>query len=68
MIIKNNFDNKRALPNDNNYNKIGKGSNNIEKRLEDIKNKNNNPFFKIDSDTLKDDDNEEIRDKWDFFK
>ena len=32
MIIKNNFDSKRALPINDDYKKIGKGSNNIDKK------------------------------------
>lgn len=67
MIIRNNFDNKRALPTDNdNYKKIGKGSMNMDKKLE--AKKNINPFFKIDENTDRENDEEEIRDKWDFFK
>lgn len=66
MIIRNNFDNKRALPNNNDYQKIGKGSNNMNKDLDDKK--KINPFFQIDENTDRENDEEEIRDKWDFFK
>lgn len=65
MIIRNNFDSKRALPNDNNYEKVGKGSMNTDKKIEERKVK---PFWAIDNNTDRENDEEEIRDKWDFFK
>ena len=63
MIIRDNFDKKRALPNDNNYEKIGKGSMNIDKQLEERKKIKS--FWKDEEDK---EEEEEIRDKWDFFK
>lgn len=66
MIIKDNFDKKNALPTNNDYKKVGKGSMNVDKKLE--VNKNINPFFQIDENTERENDEEEIRDKWDFFK
>ena len=65
MIIRNNFDNKRALPNNDDYQKVGKGYNNTKKENDK---KNINPFFKIEEEDDKYEDDEEIRDKWDFFK
>ena len=66
MIIKNNFDSKRALPINDDYKKIGKGSNNIDKKIEE-KDKIN-PFYKIENNTDRENDEDEVRDKWDFFK
>ena len=66
MIIKNNFDSKRALPINDDYKKIGKGSNNIDKKIEE-KDKIN-PFYKIENNTDRENDEDELRDKWDFFK
>jgi len=61
MIIKDNFDKKRALPNDNNYEKIGKGSMNIDKQLEE--HKKIKPFWEMDNNTDYENDEEEIHDK-----
>lgn len=66
MIIRDNFDKKRALPNNNDYEKIGKGSMNMDKRL--LEEKKVNPFWEIDNNKDRENDEEEIRDKWDFFK
>lgn len=66
MIIRDNFDKKRALPNDNNYEKIGKGSMNIDKQLEEKKKVKF--VWEIDENKDRENDEEEIRDKWDFFK
>lgn len=66
MIIRDNFDKKRALPNDNNYEKIGKGSMNVDKQLEEKKKVKY--FWEIDENKNRENDEEEIRDKWDFFK
>lgn len=66
MIIKDNFDKKRALPNADNYEKIGKGSMNIDKQLEEKKKVKF--VWEIDENKDRENDEEEIRDKWDFFK
>lgn len=66
MIIHNNFDNKRALPTNNDYQKIGKGFNNMNKDWNDkpiIKS-----FSEIDEDNDRENDEEEMHDKWGFFK
>lgn len=66
MIIKNNFDNKRALPNNDDYEKIGKGSYNIDKQLE--KGKVVNPFQEIEENDDRENDDIENHDDWSFFR
>lgn len=65
MIIKNAFDKKRDLPVEN-YEKIGKGSNNIDKKLENKQKVN--PFFDIDNNKDRENDEMDNKDKWSFFK
>lgn len=66
MIIRNNFDEKRALPSNNDYEKIGKGSDNMDKKIE--KNKIVNPWREIEERDDRENDEEEKRDNWEFFK
>ena len=66
MIIKNNFDDKRDLPNNDDYEKVGKGSYNIDKQLE--KGKVINPFLEIEERDDRENDDMENHDDWSFFK
>lgn len=66
MIIRNNFDEKRDLPSNNDYEKIGKGSDNMDKKIE--KNKIVNPWREIEERDDRENDEEEKRDNWEFFK
>jgi len=65
MIIKNNFDDKKDLPDDD-YQKIGKGSYNIEKRIE--QEKKVNPFYEIENNRDRENDDDDKHDDWEFFK
>lgn len=71
MIIKDNF-NKRSVEPLKNYEKVGKGSNNIDRRLERRKDGylEENLQNRIISDLMDDNssDDEKDMDKWDFFK
>lgn len=66
MIIRNNFDEKRDLPSNNDYEKIGKGSDNMDKKIK--KNKIVNPWREIEERDDRENDEEEKRDNWEFFK
>ena len=69
MIIKNNFNNKNVNPLDN-YKSIGKTrDNSFDKDNADF-NQNNNSIIDdiLKSDHEYEDDTEEVKDNWDFFK
>jgi len=74
MIIKNNFNSKNVDPLTN-YQKIGKGSNSLDRKLDlerqgFIKENLDNKVIQdiIKSDTEYEEDNDNNKDKWDFFR